>query len=117
MTRRRADIGRLVLVALVWMMGALALPATVARLNDAPLTVITLHIATSERFGVPTCWPQPMVGAILQRVPDPFTRLQLCQRARQWLASELCCTGPAAGLHLPHYTGRVTVPGACGSRR
>ena len=105
------------LAALVLMTGACSFPAAVARLNEAPPTIITLRTATSERFGVPTCWVLPLVRTIIDRVADTFTRLQLWQRARQWLPSELCCTAPAAGLHLPHYTGSATVAGGCDGHR
>src|SRR5262245_23422729 len=115
MTWRSDGIRQLLLAALVWTVGVLALHPMVARLNDVRPAVITSDVTAPERSGVLKCRLQPVVGAMIERVPDPFTRLQLWQRARQWLPSELCCTAP--GLHLPHYTGRVTVAGACGGRR
>jgi hypothetical protein len=117
MTRRRNGIRRRLLAALVGTVGVLALLPMIARLNDVRPAIITSDARAPERFGVPSCWLQLLVGPIIERVPDPFTRLQLWQRARQWLPSGLYCTAPAADLHLPHYTGRATVAGTCGARR
>jgi hypothetical protein len=117
MTRRSDGIRWLLLAALVSTVGVLALHPMAARLTDVRPAIITSDASAPERSGVSTCWLHPVLGAIIERVPDPFTRLQLWQRARQWLPSVRCCTAPAADLHLPHYTGRVTIPGACGARR
>ncbi|HEX9440162.1 MAG TPA: hypothetical protein VF909_10785 [Roseiflexaceae bacterium] len=93
------------------------MPAAFAALDGDPPAASVRDTTAPERPGIQTCWMQPAVHTIIQRVPDPMTRLQLWQRVRQWLPRDPCCTTRPPGLHLPHYTGRVTVPGGCGAGR